>query len=51
MATITRQKSNLIRLEKNNNNFASAAHFLVDFFAVTAQLRREIVQFHALSRT
>ena len=51
MATRT-SKSNLIRLEKNNNNkFANAAHFLVGFFAVTAELRREIVQFHASSRT
>ena len=26
---------------KQNNNFASASHFFVHFFAVTARLRRE----------
>ena len=44
-----RQKSNW--LNKQNSNFARAARFFVDFFAVTARLGRENALFHVLWRT
>ena len=31
--------------EKQNNNFARASRFFVNFFAMPAQLRREMVKF------
>ena len=40
-----------IRLNKENNNFARASHFSVQFFATFARLRRENAQFGALWRT
>ena len=38
-----RQKNN--RFNKRNNNSARASRFLVHFFAVPAQLRREMTKF------
>ena len=44
-----RQKSN--KFCNQNNTFARASRFFVDFFAVTARLRRENAQFHVVQRT
>ena len=44
-----RQKGN--RLNRQNNNFARASRFFVDFFAVTARLGWENALFHVLWRT
>ena len=44
-----RQKSN--RFNEQNNNSARASRFFVHFFAVPAQLRREITTFQVHLRT
>ena len=46
-----RQKSNRFSIGWQNNNSTRASRFFVDFFAVTARLRRENNLFHVLWRT
>ena len=40
-----------IGLDWQNNNFARASLFFVDFFDVAARLQRENAQFHVVSST
>ena len=40
-----------ICLDKQNDNFARASRFFVNFSAVVARLQRETASFHVLSRT